>query len=86
MPTLTAARAPSAEDCVILAQVANGVTQRMIGRAHGMKTSAVSMRISRMFLRRALTSTAQLVAVAVREGWIVWDGSAWQPQPAGEST
>lgn len=76
---------PSPFDERVMALLAGGLTNRQIARVVHSTERAVAVRVERLIAHVEATNRAQLVATAIREGWIAWTGRAWAagPHPSG---
>lgn len=83
VPELAAANAEArhatldVSHAVLIAYIANGDTHAALARRYGVSRQAVGNRLIRFAHACGVTTTASLVAAAVRDGRIVWDGAKW---------
>jgi DNA-binding NarL/FixJ family response regulator len=63
-------REPSERELLLLSLAAEGWTFQRIGRRCGMSTAAATQALYRFRRRVGVSSTAHLVAVAFRQGWL----------------
>ncbi len=68
---------PSPFDEHVMALLAEGLTSYQIARVLRSTERAIAVRVERLAGHADARNRTQLVATAIREGWIEWSGSAW---------
>jgi DNA-binding NarL/FixJ family response regulator len=68
---------PSPFDERVMALLAEGLTNWQISRVVRSTDRAIAVRVERLLAHVEAANRAQLVATAIREGWIAWTGRTW---------